>query len=140
MIDPYNPTLPSIIIVSLFGGAYLTYLTGKMLRRSIDLYDFMMLAMVALLPLIFVLFPMIANFGAELVGVKLPFVIMFSALFVVLFIIAHRLISKITKLEISNRILLQELSLLKALIEGHAPKQNRKDLQAATVKRKKNNN
>lgn len=126
MIDPYHPTWPSISLVCLFGGAYLAYLIYKLLRRSIDLYDFIMLSAVAMLPLSFVLLPRIANIAAELVGVRLPFVIMFSALFVVLFFIAHRLTSKITKLEKNNRILLQELSLLRAFVEGDAPKHGKK--------------
>ena len=94
------------------------------MRRPIDLYDFIMLSMVAIRPLIFVTIPAIANLGAELTGVRLPFVIMFSALFVVLFIISHRLTSKITKLENDNRILVRKISLLKAFLVGRAPKQN----------------
>ena len=136
MIEPYNPTWPSIISVCLFGSVYLTYLISKMMRRSIDLYDFMMLSMVAILPLIFVIIPDIANLGAELAGVRLPFIIMFSALFVVLFIIGHRLTSKITKLENNNRVLVQELSLLKASLEGHAPKQGNDTLLRPSAERK----
>jgi hypothetical protein len=107
-----------------------------MMRRLIDLYDFMMLSMVAILPLIFVIIPAIANKGTELAGVCLPFIIMLSALFVVLFIISHRLTSKITKLENHNRILVKELSLPKASLEKHAAKQNGKTSLTFSSKRK----
>ena len=99
MIEPYNPTWPSIISVCLFGSVYLTGLIRKMMRRPIDLYDYMVLSLLAI--------PAIVKLGAELGGVRLPFIIMFSALFVVLLIISHRPTSKITKLENYNRILVQ---------------------------------
>ena len=107
MIEPYNPTWPSIISVCLFGSVYLTGLIRKMMRRPIDLYDYMVLSLLAILPLILVIIPAIVKLGAELGGVRLPFIIMFSALFVVLLIISHRPTSKITKLENYNRILVQ---------------------------------
>lgn len=90
MIEPYNHTWPRIISVCLFGSVYLNYQISRMMRRSIGLYDFMMLSMLAIRPLILVIIQSITNLGAELAGVRLPFVIMFSALFVVLFIISPR--------------------------------------------------
>jgi hypothetical protein len=113
MIEPYNHTRPSIISVCLFGSVYLNYRISKMMRRSIGLYDCMMLSILAILSLIFVIIPTIPNLGAELAGVRLPFIIMFSALFVVPFIISPRLTSKITKLENYKRILVQDLAYLK---------------------------
>jgi hypothetical protein len=113
MIEPYNHTWPSIISVCLFGSVYLNYRISRMMRRSIGLYDFMVLSKLAMLPLIFVIIQTNTSLVAELAGVCLPFIIMFSALFVVLFFISHRLTSKITKLENYNRILVQDLAYLK---------------------------
>jgi hypothetical protein len=49
--------------------------------------------------------------------VAFPFVIMYGMLFAILFIFIHRLTEKLHRLELDNRLLIQEISLLKQTIE-----------------------
>ncbi len=71
-----------------------------------------MLSMVAIVPLIFVVFPGLAEFVSRLTGVAFPFIIMFATLFLVVFVFMHRMTARLHRLERQNSTLLQELSLL----------------------------
>jgi hypothetical protein len=72
-----------------------------------------MLSMIAIVPAAFVFFPRLAEQAAELAGVTFPFVVMFGLLLAVVFAIVHRLTVRLCKLETQNRMLIQELSLLR---------------------------
>ena len=72
-----------------------------------------MLSMVAVVPTIFVFWPNIAYWLADFVGVAFPFVIMFGALFLIVFLFVHRLTAKLHKLESDNRLLIQEVGILR---------------------------
>lgn len=108
----------TVVIVFVFALAYLYFTARKTARQQLDIYDLVMLSAVAIIPSAFVLLPSFAEYLARLAGVAFPFVIMFGALFAILFIFIHRLTVKIHRLEHDNILLIQELSLLKASTHG----------------------
>ena len=110
----YHPSWQLVLAIVLFAACYLTYVTRKLLRGRIDLYDFIMLSTLAGIPALFVLWPGFTMFVARAFGIELPLAVMFGALFLVAFLLIHQLISKVHKLEAQSRRLVQELSLLRA--------------------------
>lgn len=109
----YTITIKTVILISFFAIGYMFFIVRKTARRQLDIYDLVMLSTVALWPVIFVLFPRLANWLASMAGVEFPFVVMFGMLFAILFIFIHRLTVKIHRLESDTQLLVQELSLLK---------------------------
>ncbi len=107
----------SILVISFICG-YMFLIIRKTTLRQLDLFDLLMLSAVAVIPGAFTLFPRFAEWSAEITGVKFPFVVMFGALFAILFVFTHRLTIKANKLESENRLLTQELSLLKQTLES----------------------
>lgn len=103
----------TITAVSVFAITYLCFIAYATARNKLDIYDLIMLSTVAIIPLVFVLFPDAVVNLAHFLGVLFPFVIMFGSLFAILFIFVHRLTVKIHSLENDNRMLIQEISLLK---------------------------
>lgn len=101
------------IVIGLFALAYLVFLARKTARQQLDLYDFVMLSTVAVVPASFVFQPGLAYWLAELAGVTFPFVIMFGALFLILFLFVYRMTAKMHRLERDNLLLIQEVSLLR---------------------------
>lgn len=104
----------TVIIISIFSLGYLYFTARKTARQQLDIYDLIMLSAVAIIPLAFVLLPGIVEYLTRLAGVAFPFVIMFGALFAILFIFIHRLTAKINRLEHDNRLIIQEVSLMLA--------------------------
>ena len=123
----YNISLQTIIVVAVFALGYLLFTIRKTARQQLDIYDLFMLSTVAIVPSIFVAFPRIAHWLANIAGVEFPFVLMFGMLFAILFIFVHRLTIKLHLLELDNRLLIQEISLLKQTIEqpGEKPRAKR---------------
>lgn len=109
-------SLQTVFIVSLFALCYLYFTVRETAKQKLDIYDLIMLSAVAIIPLVFVLFPMFSDWVAKVSGVAFPFVVMFGILFVILFILIHRLTAKIHQLECCNRLLIQEVSLMQAEI------------------------
>jgi len=105
------PSVPTVIVVSAFCVGYLAYLTYRLYSNAIDLYDYVMLSMIALLPGTFVLWPSLSYLIAELLGVTFPFVIMFSALLLVVFVIVHHVLVRLHRFERITRLLVQEIAL-----------------------------
>lgn len=103
----------TMLIVILFALSYLFLLLKKTARQQLDIYDLIMLSTVSFIPMLFVLFPSFADWVAYFTGVAFPFVIMFGLLFAILFIFIHRLTLKLHRLELDNRLLIQEVSLLR---------------------------
>ncbi len=122
-----HSNLQTVVIISIFALCYLYYTARETARQQLDIYDLIMLSTVAIIPSAFVLFPRLAEHLARLAGVAFPFVIMFGALFAILFIFIHRLTAKIHRLERDNRLLIQEVSLLKAneMLDSKAHHQQR---------------
>lgn len=108
------------LLIALFALAYLVFIARKTARQQLDLYDFVMLSMVAVVPATFTFWPNTAYWLANLAGVAFPFVIMFGALFLILFLFVHRLTIKVHKLERDNHLLIQEVSLLHQELDSRA--------------------
>ncbi|MEQ9483177.1 DUF2304 domain-containing protein [Coleofasciculus sp. F4-SAH-05] len=113
----YTPTPQTVVSVLIFIVIYLFVLLKKTIKNTIDLYDFFLLSSLAIFPGIFVFAPKIVVYLAHIVGVEFPFIILFSGLFVCVFIYLYRLIIKVNKQEKLNLLLIQEISLLKQQIE-----------------------
>lgn len=111
-----HSSLQTVVIVSIFALCYLYFTARETARHQLDIYDLIMLSAVAIIPSAFVLFPMFAEWIAKIFGVAFPFVIMFGLLFAILFTFIHRLTTKIHRLEHNNRILIQEVSIMKSEI------------------------
>ena len=106
------PTMHTVVVIVVFSIVYLLIVLRRTLRGEFDLYDLIMLSMVAIVPFIFVVFPSLANYASRVTGVVFPFIIMFATLFLVVFVFMHRVTARLHKLERQNCTLLQELSLL----------------------------
>ncbi|MEJ2125077.1 MAG: DUF2304 domain-containing protein [Alphaproteobacteria bacterium] len=106
------PSLQTIALISLFAALYLYWVFRKTIAMKLDLYDLIMLSMVAIVPLVFVTFPAIAMSVSSFTGVVFPFVVMFGGLFLVLFVFMHRMTARLHKIERQNCALVQEVGLL----------------------------
>jgi hypothetical protein len=111
-------SINTYIAVAFFVLAYMIFIVIKTARQQLDLYDLVMLSMVALVPAVFTFCPGLAYWVADLAGVAFPFVIMFGVLFLILFLLVHRLTIKIHKLEMDNHLLIQEIGLLRNELES----------------------
>jgi len=74
-----TPSAVTVAIISGFAFIYMLVLLRKTLQGKFDLYDFLVLSMVAILPAGFALFPRLAYLISHLTGVVFPFVVMFGA-------------------------------------------------------------
>ena len=109
---PYSPSVHLVAIVLVFGVAYTYHVLQKLRCRDVDLYDFMLLLSVAAIPLLFVGWPGFTVFVGEVFGVALPLTVMFGLLFVSVFVILHRSLSRIHRLETRIIALTQEVALM----------------------------
>ena len=106
---------PQLVAIALaFGIAYTLYALRKLARRAIDLYDFLLLITLAVVPGAFILAPGFAMFVGRIAGVALPLSVMFGVLFVAVFILLHRSLGRIHRLETRLVTLTQEMALLAA--------------------------
>ncbi|MBR0827481.1 DUF2304 domain-containing protein [Bradyrhizobium manausense] len=106
------PSVETVVVISAFAFIYMLVLLRKTLQGKFDLYDFLMLSMVAIIPAGFALFPKLAYLVSHLTGVVFPFVVMFGALFLVVFAFMHNITARLHRLERQNWALIQEQSLL----------------------------
>ncbi len=106
------PSTETITVISAFAFIYMLILLRKTLQGNFDLYDFLMLSMVAIIPAGFALFPKLGYLLAHLSGVVFPFVVMFGALFLVVFAFMHNITQRLHKVERQNWTLIQEQSLM----------------------------
>ena len=114
----HNVNLATVVIITIFSFCYLFITAWQTAKQKLDIYDLFMLSMVAVIPLAFVLFPELTFSLTRMMGVTFPFVLMFGILLVTLFANIHRFSTKIHLLEKDNRLLIQEVSLLKARIDS----------------------
>lgn len=108
----FHPNPQTVAAIGAFCVVYLAVLFRRTIRGRLDLYDFLALSAVAVVPSAFVLFPRFAEAVGTLVGVEFSFVAMFGALFVVLFMSIHKLTIHVHQLEVQNRELIQALALV----------------------------
>ena len=106
------PSAETVAVISAFAFIYMLVLLRKTLQGKFDLYDFLMLSMVAIIPAGFTLFPKLGYLISHLTGVVFPFVVMFGALFLVVFAFMHNITQRLHKLERQNWALIQEQSLM----------------------------
>lgn len=109
---PFQPNPQTVGVIGVFCVVYLVFLLRRTLHGRLDLYDFLSLSAVAVVPSVFVLFPSVASAVGTLMGVEFSFVAMFGALFVVLFMSLHKLTIHVHQLEVRNRELIQALALI----------------------------
>jgi hypothetical protein len=107
-----TPSTHLFAIILIFGLAYTYHVVQKLRCRDVDLYDFVLLLSVAAIPLLFVGWPRFTAFVGEVFGVALPLTVMFGLLFVSVFIILHRSLSRIHRLEMQVTALTQEVALV----------------------------
>jgi hypothetical protein len=111
------PTPQTVLLVSAFALGYVFLVLRNTLAGRCDLYDLMMLSMVAIFPAAFTLFPPLAVAIARLIGVSFPFIAMFGALFLVVFVFMHSMTARLHRLERQNTALVQELGLMALALE-----------------------
>lgn len=116
-MTPLLPTLQTKIALIVFFLAYMLYLTRSAGRHRIDIYDYLALSCVAMLPLCFGLFPETTKRFSHLLGVEFPFVVLFGLLFFAVFAYLHHLLNRLNAQVVLNAKLVQELSLLRQAVE-----------------------
>ncbi len=116
-MQEFSPTIATMLTIGSFAVIYLLFLARKTIHNTLDLYDFILLSMVAVVPAVFVFFPGLAQWLGDLAGVAFPFVVMFGGLFVIIFILLHRLTVNIYQLQKRSRHLVQEISLLRQKLD-----------------------
>jgi hypothetical protein len=113
----YHPSSHTVVALAVFLVLYELFLIRKAFRKGIDLYDLLILSSVALLPATFAFFPDATQALSTLLGVNYPFVVLFGLLFFMVFFYFNRLVAKVNALSHRERILAQELALLREMHE-----------------------
>ena len=108
----YEPHWSTALAVGAFAIIYMVILARRTSRGRLDIYEFAALSTIALIPAMFVFFPRLADEVAAITGVAFPFVVMFGALFVIVFVMLHRLTFQMHRQCTQSVKLIQELSLL----------------------------
>ena len=114
----YMPSTSTKLVVAGFSLIYLAFLFNRTIRGKLDLYNLFFLSLIAILPFLVVFFSEQAQWISDRVGVKFPFVLLFSLLLLIVFIFMHRLTVRMHRLETDSRSIIQELGYLRAEIEG----------------------
>jgi hypothetical protein len=112
-----EPRFETTLFIFAFLIFYVFYLARKTASNSIDLFDFVMLSTVGIVPALTVIFPYQTVALSKLIGVEFPFLILFGFLFFVVFAYLAYVISKVHKLQRSTRLLVQQVSLQNQIIE-----------------------
>jgi hypothetical protein len=93
-VNFHPPQFQTILFVWIFFVAYLVFLIKQAILNRMDVYDFLFLAAVGLIPSIFVSFPKLTYEVSHLLGVEFPFVILFGSLIFILFLLIYQLIRR----------------------------------------------
>ena len=116
MTSHYAPSWHTVLAVGIFLVVYELTLIRKVFRKAIDLYDLLLLSMVALLPAAFAFFPNATQEFSTLLGVNFPFVVLFGLLFFAVFFYFNRLVGKVNRLSHRERVMAQEIAFLRERI------------------------
>lgn len=108
-----SPSIQTTVFITLFLTGYLIGLLRNAAKHKIDLYDLILLLSVAIVPSVFVFFPVFTDKLAKFLGVFFPFVILFGILLFIIFVYLYRLVVKINYHHNSIIALTQEFSLLR---------------------------
>ena len=114
---PFHPTPSTVVFVTVFLVVYTAYLVRNTLRNNIDLYDFAMLASVAVIPAMFVYFPDLVVRITRFVGVEFPFLLLFGALSLIVFLYLYRLVIKTNEEWQTIILLTQEIGILREALD-----------------------
>ena len=114
---PFSPSPNTILFITIFVLLYFAYLVRSTIRSTLDLYDFVLLSMVAAIPAAFVYFPGLASWTSKIFGVAFPLEVIFGALFVALFVQVHMLIVKSNIVSRKLALLVQENGLVRLELE-----------------------
>jgi len=85
-----KPEQSTVIFIAVFVLAYITFLLAKIKKNHVDVYDFLFLSLVSLIPAFFVLFPETCFEISAAIGVHFPFIILFGLLIFFIFLQLHR--------------------------------------------------
>ena len=114
----FHPTFQTIIFLSFFIVIYLFVLLRNTIKNALDLYDFLLLSSVAIIPLFYILTPEFVVFLARLTGVSFSFLLLFGSLFVITFVYLYRVNLKLNEQHQKIILLTQEVGLLRqALVQ-----------------------
>lgn len=108
-VEPSIFTTATTLVFAFFYLFYLLYISSK---RKIEIYDGLLLSLVAIIPGLFVLFPEISTTLAEIYDIDNTYTVWFGLLIAVLYILMIRLTIKVNNLNKLNIKLLQEISIL----------------------------
>ncbi len=113
MTDFNPPTINAVVTLVAFLVIYLSILCRNAVRNSLDVYDFLMLSMVGILPSLFALLPSLGFRLSAIIGVSAPFLILFGFLFIVTFVFLYRLLLALKKHQGALTTLVQEVAFLR---------------------------
>jgi len=113
----FQPTVPTLVFTSIFLIVYSAILIRRTARYKIDLYDFLLLLTVAMVPVALVYFPSVWVAVARTIGVAFPFVLLFGLLFLIVYVYLYRLVIKMNQQGGRIVVLAQELSMLRESLE-----------------------
>ena len=119
LVNDHIPTVETVVFVSGYVIIYLFFLIRNTIRDQLDLYDFILLSMVSVMPLAFIYFPHTILFLTRFSGVTFPFVLLFGGLFLITFIMLYRHTVISHKLQKTNWKLIQELALLRLKLDDY---------------------
>ena len=94
-------------------------LVRKTAHDQIDITDFILLSVVAVVPAGFVLFPRVSTLAAQIIGVSFGFLVLFGFLLFVSFVLSYRVVSWLNRESRRNMLLMQEVSILRMKLEEH---------------------
>ncbi len=109
----YTPSIRTIIFMSLFLVGYMLVLIRNAAKNRMDLFDSAMLALAAVMPSIVVFFPGPVVEVTRFIGVEFPLVVLFGALFVVVFAYLHILVLRLNRQQRTIVSLVQEAGLMR---------------------------
>jgi hypothetical protein len=111
------PHTQTLVVIGLFAVVYIALLVRRTVKGDLDLYDLLLLSNVGLIPFVFAFLPEITARLSHALGVDFPFVVMFGALLVVVFVALDRTIAQIHRLQSRERMLVQEIGMLRQRLE-----------------------
>lgn len=114
---PYTPHSSTVIFVCAFLVLYMAAVTRRALRSGLDVFDWMLLSTVAVVPAFLVLLPTVANRISALIGVAFPFVVSFGFTFFIVFVYLYRLAVRTEEHDKAVVTLVQDVALLRFELE-----------------------
>ncbi len=102
----------TVVALIVFLVVYETYLLKKVSHSKLDLFDFFILSSVAILPVLFSMFPGVMILLSRQLGIEFPFLILFGSIFLVVFIFMYAVVRRLYMLERKLITLAQEKAII----------------------------